>query len=236
MSENFRTRLRDMWNLRALTHTQTEGTELEHGCPREQGHYGFMLTDLFLYPLLSGQSVNMPNGELALSPRYKAPYTLPVLLSNCEASLTATAGGQYTLYVGFGHLSLRPGGLSVNGKAYAAAVDLSAGQGPVPAGKTRICVAGFNTSHHTNRAGKLARAIVAGHPEYESWFYFDSKGYRPGFLEQTPDGARDAKGGRDGLCEWAAAAFPHDAEVQKLTATSPSLTEVFVDATPGTAQ
>jgi len=31
MSENFRLRLRDQWNLRALTHTQTAGTELEHG-------------------------------------------------------------------------------------------------------------------------------------------------------------------------------------------------------------
>jgi hypothetical protein len=37
MSENFRSRLRDQWNLRALTHTETEGTGLEHGCPREQG-------------------------------------------------------------------------------------------------------------------------------------------------------------------------------------------------------
>ena len=54
----------------------------------------------------------------------------------------------------------------------------------MPAGKTRICVAGFATSHHTNRAGKLARAIAAAKPdEYETWFYFDSSGYRPDFLD-----------------------------------------------------
>merc|ERR1712070_598480 len=73
MSENFRTRLHDMWNLRALTHTQTGGTELEHGQPREQGHYAFMLTDLFLIPLLSGQYVDMLQGTLSLRPRFDPP-------------------------------------------------------------------------------------------------------------------------------------------------------------------
>lgn len=49
----------------------------------------------------------------------------------------------------------------------------------VAAGKTRICVAGFALSHHTDRAGKLARTIVKSNPgAYESWFYFDSKGFR----------------------------------------------------------
>lgn len=58
-------------------------------------------------------------------------------------------------------------------------------RGPVPEGKTRICVAGFGISHHTNRAGKLARAIQAALPDkYETWFYFDTKGYRPAFLTQ----------------------------------------------------
>ena len=83
MSENYRVRLRDMWNLRALTHTQTEGTELEHGCPREQGHYGFMLTDFYLLPLLTGLTVDMRNAStgarLELNPRFPPPYVLPVL-------------------------------------------------------------------------------------------------------------------------------------------------------------
>ena len=43
------------------------------GAPREQGHYGFMLTDLYLLPLLSGQVVDLPSGKLALAPKYPAP-------------------------------------------------------------------------------------------------------------------------------------------------------------------
>jgi hypothetical protein len=111
-------------------------------------------------------------------------------------------------------------------------------RGPVPAGKTRICVSGFSISHHTSRARALASAIAEAHPEkYESWFYFDVKGYRDkptpgGFLKQIkselskeqqdafaahktspfcwlelPDGSKDAKGGRDFFAEWAAATF-----------------------------
>ena len=44
MSENFRMRLRDMWNLRALTHTDGSVAPaetkrpIELGAPREQGH------------------------------------------------------------------------------------------------------------------------------------------------------------------------------------------------------
>lgn len=82
MSENFRMGLRDMWNLRALTHTDgyvapAETTRpIEQGAPREQGHYmyGFMLTDLYLLPLLSGQVPDLPAGKLALAPKYPAPY------------------------------------------------------------------------------------------------------------------------------------------------------------------
>lgn len=135
---------------------------------------------------------------------------------------------------------------------------------PVANGKTRICVAGFTLSHHTNRAGNLARTIAAQYPnEYETWFYFDSKGYRGsrGLLKndvfpqlneeqkvcfeshksspfcwlEAPDGSLDAKGGRDRLCEWAAGKFPDNAEIVQLSATPPSLTEVWVDETPGTA-
>eukprot|EP00798_Chlamydomonas_sp_ICE-L_P022395 gene22395-29506_t len=52
---------------------------------------------------------------------------------------------------------------------------------PVAAGKTRICIAGFGISHHTNRAGKIARVIVETFPaEFETWFFFNSKLYRDG--------------------------------------------------------
>ena len=36
---------------------------------------------------------------------------------------------------------------------------------PVPAGKTRVCVAGFTLSHHTGRARKVMDAIVKAHPD-----------------------------------------------------------------------
>lgn len=134
MSENFRLRLRDMWNLRALTHTDgsihpAETTRpIEQGAPREQGHYGFMLTDTYLYPLLSGQRVDMAQGKLWLTPRFKPPYVVPVLLSGLEASLASRAAGSYTLSVAFGQLALPAGGLVVEGVAYPHAVNLTAGQ------------------------------------------------------------------------------------------------------------
>ena len=136
MSENFRSRLRDMWNLRALTHTDGSGANpettrpVELGAPREQGHYGFMLTDLFLYPLLSGQVVDMASTgvQLRLAPLFPAPYTLPVLISGCEGSISATTDGNFTLAVAFGKLELHAGGLVVEGKPYSVAVSLAAGE------------------------------------------------------------------------------------------------------------
>jgi hypothetical protein len=134
MSENFRSRLRDQWNLRALTHTdgsvapaETE-RPLELGAPREQGHYGFMLTDLFLLPLISGQVVDMPHGKLSFTPMYSPPFTLPMLISNCEGTITATTAGNYTLAVNFGSLKLPAEGLAVNGVRYKKAVQLTEGQ------------------------------------------------------------------------------------------------------------
>jgi len=131
MSENFRTRLKDLWNLRALTHTETAGTPLEHGNPREQGHYAFMMTDLYLLPLLSGQATNLHKGVLSLKPRFQPPYVLPVLLMNCEATLEATLnsnGIMYRLAVAFGEVSIPAGGLVVNDVPYKGAVALKAGE------------------------------------------------------------------------------------------------------------
>ena len=138
LSENVRVRLADMWNLRALLHSdgshKPAETNRSHelGGPREQGHYGFMLTDLYLLPLLSGQTVDLPNGRLELKPRFAPPYVLPVMLAGAEASLEARpAGGRgtnYTLAVAFGTLRLPSGGLVVNGRAVDQAVELAGGQ------------------------------------------------------------------------------------------------------------
>jgi len=55
---------------------------------------------------------------------------------------------------------------------------------PVPDGLTRICVSGFGISHHTGRARAIASAIAEQYPEkYETWYYFDTRGFRPSFLD-----------------------------------------------------
>ena len=41
-------------------------------------------------------------------------------------------------------------------------------------GITYICVSGFKISHHTGRACHIAKEIAKAHPEYKTWFYFDS--------------------------------------------------------------
>jgi len=54
----------------------------------------------------------------------------------------------------------------------------------VPEGVTRICVSGFGISHHTGRARAIASAIADKYPDkYETWYYFDTRGFRPSFLD-----------------------------------------------------
>ena len=131
----------------------------------------------------------------------------------------------------------------------------------VPIGKTRICVMGFSLSHHTNRAGNITRKIILKYPnKYESWFYFDTKGYRkalygikselndiqkqefenqkssPFVFLQYPDGHIEGIGGRDKFCDWTNAEFKDkDEEICQL-AGEPSVSEVWVDETPGSVQ
>jgi hypothetical protein len=138
---------------------------------------------------------------------------------------------------------------------------------PIPArgvtlsSKQRLCVAGFTLSHHTNRAATLARTLAALHPEkYETWFYFDNKGYREELLKtvkselseeqkmtfsshrsspfcwiETQDEIK-ALGGRDKFCEWAIQMHPETADILALASAEPRLSEIWVDETPGTSQ
>lgn len=70
----------------------------------------------------------MAEGKLSLSPMFSAPYTMPLLISNCEGSISqAKANGKITLDIAFGSLKLPAGGLSVGGVAYDKSVDLAAG-------------------------------------------------------------------------------------------------------------
>jgi hypothetical protein len=48
----------------------------------------------------------------------------------------------------------------------------------VPEGMTRICVAGYGTSHNVGRAQKLASTIAKAYPrKYQTWFYFSNFGF-----------------------------------------------------------
>ncbi len=59
---------------------------------------------------------------------FAPPYVLPVLLLGTEGTLTGAADGSFTLAIAFGQLTLRPGGLSVDGVAYPGPVSLGPGQ------------------------------------------------------------------------------------------------------------
>jgi glutathione S-transferase len=114
---------------------------------------------------------------------------------------------------------------------------------PVPAGKTRLCEAGYTASPHTGRARQIIGYICSKYAsEYESWFYFDSGDKYYAFLKETfdkvpfPDNLKGHAsspfmwcetgqneisqliGGRSDLCVWAKAKFPQDKELLELCA------------------
>lgn len=62
-------------------------------------------------------------------------------------------------------------------------------QSTVPAGKIRICVAGYWYSPYTGRAHKLANHLAAAYPEtFDSWFYWgESHGAFYRYLQDTFD-------------------------------------------------
>ena len=75
----------------------------------------------------AGQQAALHLGRLSFRPLFAPPYALPVLLLGTEGALEADAAGGLTLRVAFGAISLPAGGLSVDGVAYAGAIDLGPG-------------------------------------------------------------------------------------------------------------
>ena len=129
---------------------------------------------------------------------------------------------------------------------------------PLPTqGITYICVSGFKISHHTSRACQIAKEIAKEHPEYKTWFYFDSPSKYIKFLkiikmEFSPEEqykfknhktspfcwleTHDRKiviGGRDRLCEWVnnSDKFEKNSIIKNLTTSEPKLLEAFFDNT-----
>jgi len=109
---------------------------------------------------------------------------------------------------------------------------------PVPEGKTRICVAGYEQSAHFTRARNVAHEIVTASPDqYESWYYGPSRTKYFEWLAtwkatvndekwkdhktspmcwfEKSDGSVEVLGGRDRFCEWTIKTLP-DSKAAKL--------------------
>jgi len=106
--------------------------EGQKNLPFVTSHYGFLLVDYYLVPGLSGQQHHLGKGAasfLSFNPPFApaCPFTFPVLLPGTTGSVGCDAAGAFNLSLAFGALSLPAGGLSVNGHAYPAALELAAG-------------------------------------------------------------------------------------------------------------
>jgi len=126
--ENYRSRLRMMWDLTGLSTTSDWGDDSVNGQPFCTSHYGFMLPDYYLVYALSGQLLDVPSGTLSFAPAYPCPMSVPFAALGREGALSCDAAGTFTLALAFGELQLPAGGLSANGKVFAGAVSLAGGQ------------------------------------------------------------------------------------------------------------
>ncbi len=125
--QNWRQRVRSLWNIAGITSTETPADEAVRGMPTVTSHYGFQLVSYWLLPILSGQVVRLPAGSLTFAPVLACPLNLPMLLAATTGTLACDAAGTFTLSLAFGSLTLPPGGLVANGRAYPGAVDLGPG-------------------------------------------------------------------------------------------------------------
>jgi hypothetical protein len=124
--QHYRDGLRDVWNIVGITAPGDWPGDMA-GMPYVTSHYGFVMTDYYLLPALSGQHTDLPRGLLTFAPLYTCPFEVSVLLARVTGTLRC-ANSKYTLTVHFGELTLPAGGLAVNGRAYGSAVHLTAGQ------------------------------------------------------------------------------------------------------------
>ena len=132
-SENWRSRLNDLWNIAGLSTTDSADWRgsAQGGQPLCTSHYGFALVNYYLVYALSNQVTDVARGKLTFAPLYPCPFRLPVMLMDVEGSVSCVGSGGrnvYTLDVAFGALTLPAGGLAVNGVAYTKAVALTGGQ------------------------------------------------------------------------------------------------------------
>jgi len=127
--ENWRSRLRSLWNLAGLTSaTNAHDAELS-ALPYCTAHYGFALTAYWLLPALSGQLTDLPSGKLSFeaAEALQCPWSLPALAAGFGGRISCSQGGGFTLQLAWGTLQLPAGGLSAGGRAFVGAVDMGPG-------------------------------------------------------------------------------------------------------------
>jgi hypothetical protein len=76
---------------------------------------------------LSGQQANLPAGTLSFKSAYAPPYTVPLLLAGTTGAVSRV-GGNITVSLAFGALSLPARGLVVDGAPCPTAVNLLKGE------------------------------------------------------------------------------------------------------------
>jgi non-lysosomal glucosylceramidase len=126
---HYRDTLRDLWNIVGIIGAADwPGDDLLRSMPYVTSHYGFVMTDYYLLPLLAGQQVDMPHGRLSFAPVYPCPFSVPLLLVNTTGIVACDKNNVLSVEIAFGMLRLPAGGLSVSGRTYRDAVNLSPGQ------------------------------------------------------------------------------------------------------------
>ena len=105
--DNWRLRLRDLWNVWGLAGGIGIGMDGLHWCT---SHYGFHMPLWHTPFAVSGQNYFAPHRSLTFSPAVQSPYSLPVLIPNALGRLDvvelADGSRQYTLTMALGELEL----------------------------------------------------------------------------------------------------------------------------------
>ena len=133
--DKWRSILNDEWNVAGISTTNSSRWPPINGVshvnlPYVTSHYGFLLVDYYLVPLLSGQQAALHKGILSFNPPFSqtCPFSYPLALAGTLGTVACDSTGVYNVSIAFGTLQLPAGGLSVNGKAYLNGVSLSKGE------------------------------------------------------------------------------------------------------------
>ena len=131
----WRSILNDPWNVAGIATTNSSSWPPVNGVshvnvPYVTSHYGFLLVDYYLVPLLSGQQVSLNKGQLSFNPPFShsCPFSYPLVLAGTIGTVSCNTDGIYNVSIAFGSLQLPPGGLSINGNIYTQQVSISKGE------------------------------------------------------------------------------------------------------------